>query len=542
MLHKLSILSLLLFSTVSLCAVNISGKISYERINPLNNKDSTTKLNDSNITVEPAKEVLVQAIDALSGRAIASTYTNTSGDYSLTGLSQNINVKIRVSAKMYKNNGWDVKVIDNTNGDALYVVEGSFASTGSSNSVRNLIASSRTKSSPPFAILDSVHRAMYKILSVNRSVVFPELKMNWSVNNIESGTYYDGTDNIMLQGDQHGDSDEYDNHIIIHEWGHFFENKFSRADNIGGQHGTGEHLDIRVAFGEGFGNAFSAIVTDDPIYFDTMGNSGWNMNIEKAIHDTPGWFSEASIQRILYDLYDSNDDGDDTLSLGFKPLYDILTGAQKTTKAFTSLFSFITELKNENASDTRKIDNIVSSENITTIDDIYGANRLNNVTESTLPLYSQLTINKTFQEVCTSSTYGSRNKLNNHKYVRFTISENKSYPIRVEQNNGSNSDPDFVLFKTSPFEEVAQSNHATSGIEESSYTLAAGDYLLDINNRHNRTKACFNVSVGEVTVVGSSGAISSVGITLPNNPLLSLILILTITLFPAFLMRKELKI
>ncbi|MBU1668253.1 hypothetical protein KKC13_07515 [bacterium] len=538
MFNKVALLSFFLLSTFSLHAVTISGKISYERIHPIHTGPTST-LNTSNITVEPAKEVQIEAINA-SGTSVASTHTDTGGNYSLSGLSENINVKIRVSAKMYKNNGWDVKVINNYNNDALYVVEGAYASTGSTNSLRNLTASSNDTGSAPFAILDSVHQAMQKILAVDSSVVFPALKMKWSINNIESGTYYDGTDNIMLQGDQNGDSDEYDHHIVIHEWGHYFENKLSRADNIGGQHGTGEHLDIRVAFGEGFGNALSAIVTDDPIYFDTYNTSGWNMNIESATHETPGWFSEASVQRILYDLYDSNNDGDDTLSLGFKPLYDVLIGAQKTTKAFTSLFSFVTELKNENSSSSDKIDGIVGSENIATIDDIYGSDRLNNVIDIVLPLYSEITVNETFKEVCTSTTYSIPNKLNNHKFVKFTIENQGTYPIRVEQNDGSISDPDFTLFKASPFGELASSTGTSSGIEEKSFSLDAGEYLLDISDSQHRSSACFNVTVGEVTSTGSSSSSSSVGIALPKNILLSLLFILSIAFLPAFLIRKEL--
>lgn len=540
MFPKLSVLSLLILSTLSLSAVNISGKIRYERIHPLHS-GSSSRLDPSNITLESAKEVLVKAVD-LSGTAIASTYTNTNGDYTLTNLPENTKVKIRVYAKMYKKNGWDVKVINNTNSDALYSIEGDMVTTGSNNSIRNLTASSSNKSSPPFAILDSVHRAIKKILSVDSSVVFPELKMNWSVNNIESGTYYDGEDNIMIQGDQQGDSDEYDNHIIIHEWGHYFERNFSRADNIGGSHGTNQHLDIRVAFGEGFGNAFSAIVTDDPIYFDTYNTSGWNMNIETATHETPGWFSEASIQRILYDLYDSHDDGADTLSLGFKPLYHVFTGAEKNTKAFTSIFTFITALKKENPSDAGKIDSIVAHENIATINDIYGLNRLSNVTESTLPLYHQLTINKTLKDICTSSSYGSYNKLNNHQYVQFSITEKNNYPILVEQNNGSNSDPDFLLFQTTPFQQIGKSDTTISGVENSSYTLEPGDYLLDINDAQNRSESCFNVSIGEVTAKGTVSSTNSVGIELPENMIIRLLLLLSIAFVPALFIRKEFKI
>ena len=67
----------------------------------------------------------------------------------------------------------------------------------------------------------------------------------------------------LYSRERNEDSDEYDRHIIIHEWGHYFEDKLSRADSIGGPHGLSDRLDFRVAFGEGWGNAISAIITDD---------------------------------------------------------------------------------------------------------------------------------------------------------------------------------------------------------------------------------------------------------------------------------------
>lgn len=474
-------------------SLTISGKIEYERIHPLHTGSSTI-LDSNNISNESAKRVIVEAINT-AGVAIATTSTDDNGNYQLKNIPETTNLKIRVYAKMLKSSGWDVKVIDNTNGNAQYVMEGSMVNTGSSNTVRNLRATSRDKISPPFAILDSVYLAMKKTLVADSSVIFPPLKLNWSVNNIESGTYYDGNDNIMILGDQQGDSDEYDGHIMIHEWGHYFEAKFSRADSIGGSHGTGDHLDIRLAFGEGWGNALSAMVTDDPLYYDTYNNSGWNMNIETATHETPGWFSEASIQRILYDLYDSNDDGADSLSLGFKPIYDLLTGPQKTTEAFTSIFSFITELKNESSSNSGKIDAIVASENIATIDNIYGENRLNNLEAITLPIYHELTIGETLNNICTSTTYGFGNKLNNHRFIRFTINSSKPYSIQVTQNNGTASDPDFAIFQTSPFKQVALSNGANRGEEQATFTLTSGQYILDLNDAKNLSKACFNVSI-----------------------------------------------
>ncbi len=471
-------------------SITISGKIEYERVHATHN-GSSSALDYNNITTETAKQIIVKAING-SGQTIATTSTDDNGNYSLTNLPKNTSLKIRVYAKMLKSNKWDVKVIDNTNGNAQYVIEGELLSTGTSNSIRNLKALASTKQSPPFAILDSVYLAMKKVLAADASVVFPPLNMNWTVNNVKSGTYFDGNDNIMIQGDQNSDSDEYDNHVIIHEWGHYFEAKFSRADSIGGSHGSGDYLDIRLAFGEGWGNAWSAIATDDPIYFDTFQSNGWNMNIETASKNNPGWFSEASIQRILYDLYDSNDDGSDTLSLGFKPLYNVFVGAQKTTPAFTSIFSFIKALKDENIDEQGGIDSIVESESIATIIDIWGTGRTNRA--SSYPYYD-LTIGDSVN-VSTSSSDGRYNKLTNHQYVKFTIATAGNYTIKVRQTNGTDSDPDFVWYKTSPFTWLNKSDGVPNGgVEETSTYFEEGKYILDIMDANNIANAEYSVNV-----------------------------------------------
>ncbi len=470
--------------------VTISGKIEYERVHATHNS-SSSGLDYNNITTETAKQIIVKVIDSM-GNTIATTSTDDNGNYSFVQLPKETLLKIRVYAKLLKSSRWDVKVIDNTNENAQYVLEGALVNTGTSNSIRNLKATANDKKSPPFAILDSIYLSMKKVLGADDSIVFPPLNMNWTVNNVESGTYFDGNDNIMIQGDQNGDSDEYDNHVIIHEWGHYFEAKFSRADSIGGQHGYGDSLDIRLAFGEGWGNAWSAIATDDPIYFDTFQSSGWNMNIETASKNNPGWFSEASVQRILYDLYDSNDDGFDTLSLGFKPLYNVFVGAQKTTPAFTTIFSFIKALKDENVDEQGAIDSIVGSESIATITDIWGTGRSNRV--SSYP-YHDLEVGGSVN-ITINTNDGLFNKLGNHQYVKFNIATAGNYAIRVNQTNGTNSDPDFVWYKTSPFRWLNKSDGVpNSGVEETSTYFEDGKYILDIIDASNVSKAEYSVTI-----------------------------------------------
>jgi len=344
---------------------------------------------------------------------------------------------------------------------------------------------------------------MKKVLTADSDANFPKLNVYWSENNVPSEnsseegirdglivtSHYNGEGGFYILGNKDSDTDEYDHHIIIHEWSHYFEDKFSRADNIGGSHTAGERLDIRVAFGEGWANAYSAIATDDPIYFDTLGSaqaSGWKMNIESQEKSVPGWYSEASIQRIIYDLYDNNSDGMDQLSLGFEPIYNVLVGKQKSTPAFTSIFSFITALKSENRQESSKIKNIVSSESINPITEIYGSTHHD--------LYSDMSVGDRHQ-VCTSTQYGKVNKLNNRKYIRLTIPSNGRYTIRVEQNNGNSADPDFYLYSTSPFEMTSFSQEASYRVEEASYQLARGDYLLDIADYNDVNNACFTVTV-----------------------------------------------
>ncbi|HHB95046.1 MAG TPA: hypothetical protein ENK88_07860, partial [Campylobacterales bacterium] len=381
--------------------LKITGKVTYDRVHV---NSSGIGLNYNNITKEVVKQVIVKAI-RLNGQVIASTTTDDNGDYTLDNLPPNIDLKVQVYAQMQKSGmgGWDLKVVDNTNSNSQYVMESSSISL-TDNSLRvNLNAGSgwngsrynSERTAAPFAVLGSIYQAMQKVLSADSRVNFPALIVNWSENNVASGngseaelrdgqiitSHYDGNQQLWILGDANGDTDEYDNHIIIHEWGHYFEDQFSRADSIGGSHGAGDYLDIRVAFGEGWGNGWSAIVTDDPIYYDTMDirqSNGFFMDIENQAPDNPGWYSEASIQRILYDLYDSHNDGADTLSLGFKPIYDVLVSSQKTTPAFTSIFSFITYLKEQNPSVTDKIDAILASENIGSIQDIYGSTIDNN--------------------------------------------------------------------------------------------------------------------------------------------------------------------
>jgi len=495
--------------------VSISGQLTYDRVPP---NAIHTGLDYAKTYPDTIKAVEVVLLDA-QDQVLQVTQSDANGSYCFKNVQTEQLVKVRVYAKIVGRDPseWWVKVVDNTSENALYALEGELHSSGTTNSLRNLHAPSgwdgtayrASRQAGPFAILDTIYRSMHHLVAIDENLSFPPLLVNWSVNNVATagaledgqiGTSYYSQGCLYILGDANSDTDEYDDHVIAHEWGHYYEDKFSRTDSLGGMHTQGDYLDIRVAFGEGFGNAVSAIFLDDPIYFDTSGiaqSQGWSMDIESNASEHAGWFSEFSVQHILYDLFDANNEGEDNISMGFAPMHRVFIGKQKTTPAFTSLFSFIDALKQENNQSASKIDQVVAQEGIAPIVDAYGSNR------ATLPEeepYLKLEVG-TQLNLCTTNTYGdlgSRNKLSNHKYVRFTIDDNATgtYQIKVVRNNGTGSDPDFSLYRISNgLDLVGVAESPTQELEQVSTPLSADEYLMDVLDWNTQFNACFDLSV-----------------------------------------------
>ena len=515
-------LLLLLLSACSLLSpfkegdgTKITGTITYDRVPPKVGYIGSAQLDYASTYQESAKNIVVKALDA-DGQVLTETTTNNRGEYTLY-VPKNTEVKIRAYARMLKKDVWDLVVVDNTNLKSMYVVEGNLHNSGTDTNKRDLHATSGwdgyaysgTRSAAPFAILDSINTIMQKMLSANPDIVFPQLTVNWSVNNVSVGgdptlgqigtsSYTADNGEMWILGDANSDTDEYDDHIIIHEWSHFFEDKFSRSDSIGGMHSSGDALDIRVAFGEGFANAMSAIATDNPLYFDTSGynqSSGWSMNIESDPAQNPGWFSEASVQRILYDLYDANNEGLDQLSMGFTPLYDVMVHQERNSKAFTSIFSFISALKSQNSGDANAIDQVVRSEQISPINDAYGSQRSNQANGVfTAPVYRTLQVGKALVQ-CNKNAYGVYNKLGNRTFMTVHINKSGVYTFSAQPYGASYGDPDIVLYETNyPYEIKGMSPLEGQNSDSFAMELDKGNYMLEAYD-NSFGNSCYSISV-----------------------------------------------
>lgn len=368
-------------------ASNITGNVKYKHVQ----MNTTTYLNLSAPTEvdRNVRQSVVQVLDPSNADSvIGEANTDNSGNYSANyAPPAGINIKIRVLARIYANaknsnyastdsvNNILVSIKDNTSSGAVYsMVTAPFLKT---TTTQNLTATgnyntARTSSTAgPFSVLDTALNAFNYLKAADAGITFSTLNIYWSVNNVPAGsnkaigqigTSHWGADTILgsgsalfILGKADNDTDEYDIPVLGHEFGHYTESTLFRSDSIGGSHSGTSYLDPRVAFGEGFGNAFGAIVSGDPVYFDSTGvnsTSGFNYSVETnestAAAGKKGFYNESAVAAVLWDIFDgagvASTDGD-ALNCGFGPIYTVMRNAQKNTSSLTTMLSFTKGLK-----------------------------------------------------------------------------------------------------------------------------------------------------------------------------------------------------
>lgn len=365
----------------------VSGQITFDYV-PTENTvtGAANRLKYADKAARPARRVTVQAVSGST--VVATTTTDDLGNYSFSVTASSVIIRALAASTVVANTTdatlpnncsgatWDVRIVDNFTSLAAsntnpslrpqYSVSSSTPLTSTTTGV-NLNAAITTngvnytnRAGAPFNILDDIITEMELVCQGSANVTFPLLYVNWSSGNTaNAGNRYDGdittsffttedytglpdTGNIYILGEENVDTDELDKHVIAHEYGHYLEEKIFRSDSIGGSHSTSDSLDPRVAFGEGYGNAISAMTYNDTVYVDTSGanqGSGFTINTNTApAGDDRGVYSETSMQHLLWKLYENRDGTANSGS--FDRIYNIMKNFQRTTTAFTTGLSF----------------------------------------------------------------------------------------------------------------------------------------------------------------------------------------------------------
>ena len=549
----------------TLSAVTVAGKLRYEFVPPNAN---CRRLNFNAIQPRPIRGATVQLVDGNNDNNILDTSkTDDNGDYSFSNVAASTEVRIRVRAELKQSGapGWDVEIRDNVDTSAsppplpqrpLYVVQWASFNTGGANILDADYTATTgwdgssytgTRSAAPLAILDQVYSGIQSIVAERPTQIFPPLDAFWSVNNtltspsdidlgeLSASFYRSDIDSLFLLGDATVDTEEFDDHVTMHEWGHYFEDNFSRSDSIGGPHRIRESLDARLAFGEGFATALAAILLQDQQYCDTSAagtTGGFGISTESENGGAQGWMNEMSVATLIYDLWDTDDDADadgaDTGSIGFGPILDVMMGPQASTNAFTTLFSFSTEMQSMLAGgDLTLLNDQLDREFVErTTNDIWGASQtlimsVPNQGRDVLPLYTDMPTNGTFN-ICTNSDYDNGrngNKLAEHRFLRFITTGSRTYNITVTATTATpptsdppptppdvirdQSDPDIFVWRRGAL--VAFGNSGDDNVETlTTQTLPADTYAVSLQEwRYEDESAssdfpeqmCFDVTV-----------------------------------------------
>ncbi|MEZ5649588.1 MAG: hypothetical protein R3E87_03460 [Burkholderiaceae bacterium] len=456
-------------SSTATKTINVSGRLTYTDYDV-----GAGGIDYANPVERPIRGAVVE-LQIPPGTKFGAINSSDNGEYSFSGVPANAQIRVLVKAALGFTSIPDTTVVDNTNGGALYSIADD-TNTGDADMTINLNAGSGwdnaataytgTRAAAPFAILDVIYQAQQLIKSADPAVNFPILPVNWSPDNRPStainpavgdiGTsHYSPQDKaLFILGATNLDTDEYDSSIIGHEWSHYFEANFSRSDNPGGGHNVGDLVHPSLAFGEGYGYAMGAIITGVPFDVDTGGPNQAAGTVRSIENDsTPptatvpglptlrldGYYSETSVQEILYDLFDGGPGDDDAIALGFGPIYQTLIGGQKGTPAFTSIFSFMHHLKKLVPGQAAAIDALALGENIdlsadsefeAPSDPIY-----TDITLATSPLTSQ--VFDTFGPI-TATDPG--NKILNQRFFRFVAPAAGCFSLTVTPTNPTTAD------------------------------------------------------------------------------------------------------
>ena len=121
----------------------------------------------------------------------------------------------------------------------------------------------------------------YEVISNYSDIIGPPLTITWTLDEpVSCGSCYVG--NKILLGGQVEDPDHYDDHIILHEMGHFFTDRWSLDNSPGGPH-RGRAVTPTLAYGEGVAYFWSALVLDDPLIVDWMFPEPWVVDLERSL-------------------------------------------------------------------------------------------------------------------------------------------------------------------------------------------------------------------------------------------------------------------
>jgi len=247
----------------------------------------------------------VDVVDTGSGAVLSTAQTDSLGNYSLAILPGTTQVYVRVNSSATPPASGTIRV-NNLVSNMYGVPSDPFPLTGSA--FVNISIPVSNIAGGAFNILD-VMTTGYEFFR-NNDGAYPGLSLSafWAPGN-GLGTYYCTSydqfycsrgSGIYVLNEPLGDTDDFDDDVLWHEFGHYLATNYSADQSPGGAHYlTDNDHDLRFSWSEGWGNFLpgavkSWLAATDPsrlstpadqsnsLYVDTSGASGWSFDFGLA--------------------------------------------------------------------------------------------------------------------------------------------------------------------------------------------------------------------------------------------------------------------
>jgi hypothetical protein len=325
------------------------GSVEYEARIP-----TDLGLSDS-VELRPARWVEVEAIGP-SGSVVANAITDEQGRFILEAPPSA--VRIAVLAQVSKD-GHDLAVSPDPLGRQTYAVRQTLGKPSEFVQVR---VSDSAPGGPggAFHILDTVLRGAEAVREWSGQKL-PPLYVYWGRGVTTAWSYYRGERRsgrfcLELLGGRPGDprradTDEHDESIVLHEFGHFVMERLATDSSPGGEHPAGHLIDPGLAWEEGRATWFSAAVLGHGRYADSVGREPFGRlriqyDLETSNEVIPrGMGSEQGVAEVLWDLTDGRegyeDADDDGISVGPASLLQAMIELRGEPGAFPTLSSYL---------------------------------------------------------------------------------------------------------------------------------------------------------------------------------------------------------
>lgn len=319
----------------------ISGRIRYE--NRIFNETGTGQPNATEF--KPVRFAKIEIIRDADGSPLGTSETKADGTYALR-IENVFNDRIRLKCFTQQDNANYKIIVLPGDPEPAYFSLSDVKTVDVDNLAIDFDISQASGNAGAFNIFDTLIQGSDKVKELSGSAP-PLIRVYWQ-KGVALGTGYNN--NIIELNGSSDDADEYDDCVILHEYGHFIADKYSYNKSPAEAHQANDtNQDIRLSWSEGWATYYMGMTRNSALYIDTDKDDEGNfryrtLNIETLYHSrygslltiATGQDTEVAVSSILWDIYDSADDTGDTLTLGAQSIWNVF-------RSFNSAYDCVLE-------------------------------------------------------------------------------------------------------------------------------------------------------------------------------------------------------